>query len=261
MDDIHPLVLKVAGQLVPVAIGGMAADVKFLVDQLRDSEECGGWQYVMTAFFHQAVGHPTYRFEERTICFCVPDKFRVKVPNIFICDRGAYGSTIGLAAAGWLLRVLGIVPRRDTQSEDEVWLLLLTASAVLPAQLLFCLPESPCLAACFTGRQGLFNEFCEQLAAYVQEMDCVYLVNWDAWMPRIRDCMPVVVQRSYVYSDLVGYQTSDIRLLWTITPKAPPPPTPTPFLTPPPPLCQTSPPPPPPVSPPNIRLVPLSPHP
>ena len=74
-------------------------------------------------------------------------------------------------------------------------LLLLTASAILPAQLLSCLPESPCLAACFTGRQGLFNEFREQLAAYVQEMDCVYLVNWDAWMPRIRDCMPVVVQR------------------------------------------------------------------
>ena len=70
-----------------------------------------------------------------------------------------------------------------------------TASAVLPAQLLSCLPESPCVVACFTRRQGLFNEFCEQLAAYVQEMDCVYLVNWDAWMPRIRDCMPVVVQR------------------------------------------------------------------
>ena len=195
MDDIHPLVLKVAAKLVPVAIGGMAADVKFLVHQLRDSEECGGWQYIMTSFFDQAVGHPTYRFEERTICFCVPDKFRVKVPNIFICDQGAYGSTIGLPAAGWLLRVLGIVPRRDRQSEDEVWLLLLTASAVLPAQLLSCLPESPCLAACFTGRQGLFNEFCEQLAAYVQEMDCVYLVNLEAWMPRIRDCMPVVVQR------------------------------------------------------------------
>ena len=110
MDDIHPLVLKVAGKLVPVAIGGMAADVKFLVNQLRDSEECGGWQYIMTSFFDRAVGHPTYRFEERTICFCVPDKFRVKVPNIFICDQGAYGSTIGLAAAGWLLRVLGIVP-------------------------------------------------------------------------------------------------------------------------------------------------------
>ena len=26
-------------------------------------------------------------------------------------------------------------------------------------------------------------------------MDFVYFVNWDAWMPRIRDCMPVVVQR------------------------------------------------------------------
>ena len=26
-------------------------------------------------------------------------------------------------------------------------------------------------------------------------MDRVYLVDWDAWMPRIRDCMPVVVQR------------------------------------------------------------------
>ena len=56
-------------------------------------------------------------------------------------------------------------------------------------------PCSPCLAACFTGRQGLFNEFCGQLAAYVREMDSVYLVNWDAWMSRIRDCMPVVVQR------------------------------------------------------------------
>ena len=76
-----------------------------------------------------------------------------------------------------------------------MWLLLLTASAVLPAQLLSCLPESPCLAACFTGRQGLFNDVCEQLAAYVQEMDCVYLANWDAWMPMIRDCTPVVVQR------------------------------------------------------------------
>ena len=38
MDDIHPLVLKVAGKLVPVAIGGMAADVEFLVNQLRDSD-------------------------------------------------------------------------------------------------------------------------------------------------------------------------------------------------------------------------------
>ena len=195
MDDIRPLVLKVAGKLVPVAIGGMAADVKFLVNQLRDSEESGGWQCIMTTFFYQAAGHPTYRFEERTICFCVPDKFRPKVPNIFICDEGAYGSTIGPAAASWLLRVLGIVPRRDRESEDELWLLLLTASAVLPAQLLSCLPESPCVAACFTGRQGLFNNICEQLAAYVQEMDGVYLVNWDAWMPRIRGCVPVVVQR------------------------------------------------------------------
>ena len=109
MDDIHPLVLKVAGKLVPVAIGGMAADVKFVVNQLRDSEECGGWQYIMTSFVDQAVGHPTYRFEERTICFCLLDKFRVKVPNIFICHQGAYGSTIGLAAAGLLPRVLGIV--------------------------------------------------------------------------------------------------------------------------------------------------------
>ena len=69
---------------------------------------------------------------------------------------------------------------------------------------------------------------------------------------------PTICDGSYVYSDLVGYQTSDITLLWTITPN-PPPSTPTPFLTPPPPPCQTSPPPL--RVPPNIRLVPLSPHP
>ena len=55
---------------------------------------------------------------------------------------------------------------------------------------------------------------------------------------------------SYVYSDLVGYQTSDIRLLWTFTPNPPPPPQ-HPFYPPPP--CQTSPPPPP-VSPPISDL-------
>ena len=57
---------------------------------------------------------------------------------------------------------------------------------------------------------------------------------------------------SYVYSDLVGYQTSHIRLLWTITPN-PPPPTPTPFLPPPPPVSDFAPPPPP-VSPPISDL-------
>ena len=74
---------------------------------------------------------------------------------------------------------------------DEFWLLNLTASAVLPDQLLSYLPESPCIAACFTGHQGLFGEFCEHL-----EMDCVYLVTWNAWLPRIRDCFPVGVQKS-----------------------------------------------------------------
>ena len=49
------------------------------------------------------------------------------------------------------------------------------------------------------------------------------------------------VRIKIVYSDLVGYQTSDIRLLWTITPN-PPPPHPNTLSTPPPP-CQTSPPP------------------
>ena len=35
-------------------------------------------------------------------------------------------------------------------------------------------------------------------------MNCVYLVNWDAWMPRIRDCMPVVVQRPEDGEDAEG---------------------------------------------------------
>ena len=64
----------------------------------------------------------------------------------------------------------------------------------------------------------------------------------------VRDKLDAV-RGSYVYSDLVGYQTSDIRLLWTITP----PPTPTPFL-PLPPVSDFAPPPPPPVSPPISDL-------
>ena len=41
----------------------------------------------------------------------------------------------------------------------------------------------------------MFGELCEQLAAYLQKMDCVYLINGDAWLQRIRDCCPVAVQK------------------------------------------------------------------
>ena len=60
-----------------------------------------------------------YQFEETAISSCVPDKFRMKVPNIFICDEGAYNSTIGLAVAGWVLRVPNVVPPRNEETEDE----------------------------------------------------------------------------------------------------------------------------------------------
>ena len=63
------------------------------------------------------------------------------------------------------------------------------------------------------------------------------------------------LRRSYGYSNQMGYQTSDFRLLWTITPN-PPPPHPNTLSTPPP--CQTSPPPP---MPPQYQTCPLSPHP
>ena len=64
--------------------------------------------------------------------------------------------------------------------------------------------------------------------------------------------LPSTMCGSYVYSDLVGYQTSDIRLLWTITPNPPPPPPQHPFYPPPP--CQTSPPPP---CPPQYQTCPI----
>ena len=51
------------------------------------------------------------------------------------------------------------------------------------------------------------------------------------------------VRISYVYSDLVGYQTSDIRLLWTITPNPRPPPPPQHPFYPPPPVSDFAPPP------------------
>ena len=101
-----------------------------------------------------------------TICFCVPNKFRVKVPKISICHGGANSSTIGLAVAGWVLRVLGVVPRCNTEMEDEVWLLILIASAVSPAWLLSRLPESPYIAAWFTRSQGLFREFRRELGLH-----------------------------------------------------------------------------------------------
>ena len=73
-------------------------------------------------------------------------------------------------------------------------MLILTAMAGLLARLMSCLPVSLYIAAWFTGREGLFAA-CEQVAAYVQEMDCVYFVNWDAWLPRIRGYFPVGVQK------------------------------------------------------------------
>ena len=42
LEDVDPLVLKVAGRSVPLAIGGMQDNFKFMVNQLRDSQEFGG---------------------------------------------------------------------------------------------------------------------------------------------------------------------------------------------------------------------------
>ena len=63
---------------------------------------------------------------------------------------------------------------------------------------------------------------------------------------------------SFVYSNQMGYHTSDFRLLWAISPclPNPPPHTPTPFLNPPSQVSHFAPPP---RAPPNIRLVALSP--
>ena len=57
---------------------------------------------------------------------------------------------------------------------------------------------------------------------------------------------------SYGYSNQMGYQTSEFRLLWTITPNPHPPPQ-HPFSPPPPPVSDFAPPPP--HVPPNIKLV------
>ena len=49
----------------------MQVDVKFVVTQLRDSKECGGWQYVMTPFFLSAVWTPGVLIRgEDGLCLC-----------------------------------------------------------------------------------------------------------------------------------------------------------------------------------------------
>ena len=59
--------------------------------------------------------------------------------------------------------------------------------------------------------------------------------SW-GWMPRQRQRRRYVAVASYGYSNPMGYQTSDFRLLWAITPNPQPPKPPTIGLCPPPPI-------------------------
>ena len=124
---------------------------------------------------------------------------------------------------------------------------------VSPLITIFDLGVSTCFdVICGRCRRVQASKGCCPSSAILRHVECTV-----ATCCRLCSCLGCdVLWVRIVYSDLVGYQTSDIRLLWTITPNPPTPPQ-HPFYPPPPP-CQTSPPP---RVPPSIRLVPLSPHP
>ena len=84
LQNTHPLVHKLAVKPVRIAMGGRAADVNVVVNQLCNSKERRGSQYIRTPLDDVAIGHPVYTVEESTISFFVPDKLRVKIPNTLL---------------------------------------------------------------------------------------------------------------------------------------------------------------------------------
>ena len=93
-------------------------------------------------------------------------------------DSGQYKSQMGIVAAGSALRALNIIPNPDRDKSEELWLLCMTSSPVLPAQLISCLSEAPNIATCYTGRAGLFPHFFELVTANVRDMDAMYVISW-----------------------------------------------------------------------------------
>ena len=157
--------------------------VTFLRTQLGDADQLAGWQFVTVEIYERGFSHSTSVYEERICTFAIPAKFLVKVPNVFMTDSGQYKSQMGIRAAGWVLKALGTISNLDRDESEELWLTCMTSSPVLLAQPISCLLETPNVATYYTGRAGLFPDFIEQVTANVQDMDAVYIINWQEWFP------------------------------------------------------------------------------
>ena len=95
----------------------------------------------------------------------------------------------------WALCALNIIPNADKDEFEELGLLCMTSSPILPAQLISCLSEAPNVATCYTGCAGLFPNFIEQVALNVHDMDAMYVVTCEDWFPKLSHCMPVSVMK------------------------------------------------------------------
>ena len=116
-------------------------------------------------------------YEERICTFAIPSKFSCQVPNVLMTDQGQYKSQLGTTAASWALCALSVIPNANNNECEELWLLCMTSSPVLQAQLISCLSEAPNVATCYMGCAGLFPDFIEQVTSNVQDMDAMYAVS------------------------------------------------------------------------------------
>ena len=97
---------------------------------------------------------------------------------------------MALRVADRALRALNRIPNVDSVEIEELWLLCITSSPVVPAQLMSFLPEAPNVTTCCTGHAGRFPDLIAQVISNVQDIDAMYVVREDMF-PKLSHCMPV----------------------------------------------------------------------
>lgn len=186
MGGVVSLIRKQLGKGVPLVVGGATEDVAEYRSALTGLDVCAGWSFSQSTVFEMnGEVHSTYRFYPRTVLFAAPDKFPTKLPPYFLVDQGDLRSSVTIAAAGFLLKSMGICPRSKPLGENEVptphWFLVVSTKSGLVSQLFKCIPEEPSLVVAFTGNKPEYTDYVEALTQQICDMDAFHVVDWHAW--------------------------------------------------------------------------------
>ena len=155
--------------------------MKCALAQLKELDGTEGWQWVTLSIYDMGGKHPVYRYGERQAVIASPERLKTKVPNYLAVDQSEYASMCTLPLAVRACDTFGILTPVVPAEEEGGGSGTLDPVCGLPAQLMTTLPVTCNVGCAFVGLMADFYTFIEGVRTHMQDLDALFVVNWEAW--------------------------------------------------------------------------------